>query len=209
MKTLLLFLLGTLLSVNVATANEHLLHKDNLNKRYRYAQPITFVERGVEFLIFPDGSFDFNTHYNAIYYGNSRRNTINATYNGPRATVSFSTNVNRGTSIVRDRFGNIRSIGNIYLNYDRFGNVTRIGSVFIDYGRGRNNTVTQVGGLKVNYNRWGEITNTRGFVNRESQYVAYDVRPHNDWDNDYDHFDDNSHYYYKRNGEVKKHKKRR
>jgi hypothetical protein len=36
--------------------------------RYRYAEPIMFVERGVEFLIFPDGSFDFNTNIGDSHY---------------------------------------------------------------------------------------------------------------------------------------------
>ena len=28
---------------------------------YRYADPIVFMERGIEFYVFPNGEFDFNT----------------------------------------------------------------------------------------------------------------------------------------------------
>lgn len=57
------------------------------------------MERGAEFLIFPDGSFDFNTrapdgYYNDdLYYkSNSKRGSINAEYRSPNVNVQFSSN---------------------------------------------------------------------------------------------------------------------
>ena len=66
MKRLLLLFAGLLIGLTSASATElhHQKKKTKIDKtkRYRYAQPIMFVERGVEFLVFPDGSFDFNTN---------------------------------------------------------------------------------------------------------------------------------------------------
>ncbi|MDP5157127.1 MAG: hypothetical protein NWQ07_00945 [Flaviramulus sp.] len=217
MKRLVLLFAGLLIGLTTASATEQTNQKpgDNLDisKRYRYAQPIVFMERGVEFLIFPDGSFDFNTHsgngyYDDAYYkNNSRRGSVNATYRGPNVSVSFSSNrVNSGVQVVHDRDGKVRRIGNVFLNYDRYGNITRAGSVYIRYGRGRNATVAQVGGLQVNYNRWGEIVNTRGYVNTYNRNVLYDVTRQNDRD-DYHYNNDDNYYYYKQHGKVKKQKK--
>ena len=55
----------TLSTVSAAVDHTARIQGEDLNQtRYNYAQPIQFVERGVEFLIFPDGSFDFNTQIN-------------------------------------------------------------------------------------------------------------------------------------------------
>ena len=173
-----------------------------------------FLERGIEFLIFPDGSFDFNTHINNGHYedtyyrnSNSRRGSINTSYHGPKVNVHYSSDFgNRGVSISRDRYGNVRRIGHVYLNYDRYGKITRVGSVFINYGRGRNATLTQVGGLRINYNRWGEIVNVRGFVNWNNRDAHNDIIRYNDR-NDFHYDSDDNYYYYKKNGEIKKQKK--
>ena len=234
MKKLILLFAGLLIGLTTASATEQ-THQDpdnhlDITNRTRYAQPIMFMERGVEFLIFPDGSFDFNTHGNDGYYdddtyykNNSRRGGINATYRGPNVSVNFSTKrTSRGLSVIRDRDGKVRRIGNVFLNYDRYGNITRAGSVYIRYSRGRNATVAQVGGLRVNYNHWGEIVNTRGQVNRYDDYCNFcgvdsctmdhinnDRDRHHDddrYDDDIYNNDDN-YYYYKQNGKVKKQKK--
>ncbi len=195
-----------LLSIHTVTAeNPNKDHNLDTAKHYRFAQPITFVERGIEFLIFPDGSFDFNTSY----MENSRRSTVNATYNGPRATINYTSTRAIKTTITRDRNGTIRSINNIYVNYDRFGKVIRIGNVFMDYEHGKKGTLTQVGNLRVNFNRWGEIIATHGFVNQENRFVAYNVVRHNDYVNNNERYDnDDNYYYFKQDGTVKKQKKR-
>ena len=217
MKRLVLLFAGLL--IGTAAIATELNHQNpdsdlNINKRYRYAQPISFMERGIEFLIFPDGSFDFNTHATDVYYddmyyknNNTRRGSINATYRGPNVSIQLTSNrTNRGVQIIHDRNGKVRRIGNVFLNYDRYGNITRAGSVYIRYNRGRNATITQVGNLKVNYNRWGEIVSTRGYVNWNNRNTHYDVIRHNDR-NDYHYDNDDNYYYYKQNGKVKTQKK--
>lgn len=213
MKRTVFLIAGLLMVLTTASATDLSKNsKENdidVTKRYRYAQPIVFVERGVEFLIFPDGSFDFNANYHDDYYNsNSRRNTINASYNDPRVSINYTSSTPRNTYISRDRSGNIRSIGNVYLNYDRYGKITRVGSVFIDYSRGRNATLSQVGGLRVNYNHWGEIVSVRGVVNQHNRFNDYHIDTHNTWTHNNQHCDnDDDFYYYKQHGKVKKQKK--
>lgn len=228
-RTLLLItaLLMCLTTVSATTLKDKDVGYNGLTKhRNRFAQPIMFVERGIEFLVFPDGSFDFNTTYN-LYYNDdqyyrtdSRRSSIDVNYRGQNVSFGYSSNnhnYNPAVYISRDHYGQVRRVGNVYINYNWNGQVSRVGSVYITYGRGRNSTLTQVGGLRVNYNVWGEIASVRGEVNRfQNGYCNltgtlkcdmrhdHGHRHDNDWyEGDYD----DNYYYYKSNGKVKKHKK--
>ncbi|WP_156113418.1 hypothetical protein [Wocania ichthyoenteri] len=160
MKRLLLLFTGLLIGLTTVSATE-LNHQDqktklNKTKRYRYAQPIMFAERGVEFLVFPDGSFDFNTNYEDTFYNDSyykkrtsKRHNINKTYGAPGKRVKHTSYRHRsgGVSISHDRDGKVRRIGNLFLNYDRYGKLKRVGSIYMSYKR--NGTLTQVGGLNL------------------------------------------------------------
>ncbi len=191
MKKLQLLFAAMLIGLTSATASEIVsetkamsLDKQGedltITKRYRYTQPILFVERGVEFLIFPDGSFDFNTNYgnwsNDDYYyrGNrNRRGTINRTFSVPGTRVNYTSsryNRNRGVRVIHDRWGNVRRIGNVFVNYDWNGRVKRIGSVYMRYNRGR---LTQVGGLRLIYGRHGRLINMRGHVNHHNDGCGF------------------------------------
>lgn len=110
------------ISANSATATNN--NTVVFNTNYSYNNTINFFERGIEFFVFINGEFDFNT----------------------------SNNFRRGVRIERGFNGEIRRVGNVFINYDRFGNVKRIGTVFINYFRGR---VTRVGDLRVRYDNWG------------------------------------------------------
>ncbi|TXE17273.1 hypothetical protein ES692_09825 [Psychroserpens burtonensis] len=80
MKRQLLFiaaLLTGLTSAQASTTGHVVRNGEDLNNvRYRFTEPIVFIERGVEFMIFPDGSFDFNTelenNISETYYRTSR-----------------------------------------------------------------------------------------------------------------------------------------
>lgn len=229
MKTQVLLFASMLIGLTSVTATETLsvTPEEDLNMtRYRYAQPIMFVERGVEFMIFPDGSFDFNTNLRGqvqtndnYYYRTStistRRGSVNTTFGAPGtiSRVHFSEPRERGVIIEHDRDGKVRRIGNVFINYDRFGKIKRAGSIYMSY-RG-NGTLSQVGGLRVNYNHWGEIVHTSGHVSPFSNScgicgmiactVNHSYTPigfdNNDWE------DDDDFYYYKQNGDLKKQKK--
>ncbi len=214
MKKLVLLITGLLMGLTTVTAEETVSKSDldinvTLTKRYHHAQPILFVERGIEFIIFPNGDFDFNTaldgygyndqYYNDLYYRttNTRRGTVNA----PGTTSRHYDYRPRGVQIIHDRYGNVRRIGNVFINYDFYGRVNRIGSVYIKYNRNR---LVQVGGLKLIYNKHGKLVNTRGQVNRQWRnnwtYNHFNF-DNNNWDNNDDF------YYYKKDGKKVKRSK--
>ncbi|SDS45474.1 hypothetical protein SAMN04515667_2217 [Formosa sp. Hel1_31_208] len=222
MKKLVLLFTGLLMGLTtVATAETMTASQgtDFDNSRYRFAEPIVFIERGVEFLIFPDGSFDFNTDlYNNVsnvYYRSprTRRGSVNTTYGAPGTTTRshYTNNGIRGVIITHNSNGQVRRIGNVFINYDRQGRIKRAGTVYMSYQR-RNGVLRQVGGLRVNYNRWGEIIHISGIVNQNNAqlncgvgsglggYEYNDLGDYGDFDEDY--------YYYRKNGKVKKQKKR-
>jgi len=233
MKRQVLFMAMVLIgltSATATTAGDAVLNGEDLNNtRYRFIEPIMFIELGVEFLVFPDGSFDFNTEVfttvpdeDNYYYRRSNtksrtrtrtRRSTNRTHGAP------STNYNvgdRGVLIRHDRQGRVRRIGNVFINYDRQGRLKRVGSIYMSYRRGQ---LKQVGGLRILFNRHGDVIGTRGFVNYNNQgcgicgisgcFVDHfdDSSHNNDWDNDWD--DDDDYYYYKKNGKTKKKKKKK
>jgi hypothetical protein len=211
MKSKILFLAVVLLGITSATATtagDAVLNGEDFNNaRYRFAEPIVFIERGVEFLIFPDGSFDFNTELSSTipddddyYYRRNRRST-NRTHGAPGTRYHQG---DRGVLVRHDRLGRVRRIGNVFINYDRHDRIKRIGSVYMSYRRGQ---LKQVGGLRLLYNRYGDVIGTRGQVNRWNQGFSIDYSDNNDWNDDWNNDDD--HYYYRKNGKVKKQKKRK
>lgn len=109
MKKNIIFLVGILgmFATNIAKAEAKNPKYFEIN--FNYNNAVNFFERGIEFFVFTNGDFDFDT----------------------------SNSYHRGVRIDRDFRGRIRSVGNVFINYDRFGNVTRIGSVFINYHRGQ------------------------------------------------------------------------
>ncbi len=110
------------------------------NSNYdRYNDAVTFVERGVEFNVFLDGSFDYRPLYNNSYYN----------FYG-----------NRRLPVIRNNFGRITRIGNTVINYGYYGNVIGIGNIPVNYRFGQ---LARVGNLVVEYDRWG-YPHFRGFV---------------------------------------------
>lgn len=103
---------------------------------------VTFIDKGVEFHVFLNGDFDFNTVNNNTYYNNRR------------------------LSVLRDNFGRVRQVGRTVINYGQFNNVTAIGNVPIRYQYGQ---LTNVGNLAVNYDRWG-YPHYSGFVKQNRFY---------------------------------------
>ncbi|RZN84010.1 MAG: hypothetical protein EVB11_02930 [Winogradskyella sp.] len=212
MKKVILLLAVMLTGLITATAAEKTsatLNKDlDITSRYNYVQPILFVERGVEFLIFADGSFDFNTDFignstRPNYYRN-RRGNVNRSFGAPGTTYRHRGS-RRGVRITHDYLGRVRRIGNVFINYDRQGRIKRAGTVYMRY---RYNRLQQVGNLRLQYNRRGRLVGYRGFVNHNNRDCNTFNQWDNNWnDNDYDWDDDDDFYYYRQNGKVKKHKK--
>ena len=227
MKKLVLLFTGVLMTLATVTAAEKISAtqgEDLIITRYGYAQPIQFVERGVEFLIFPDGSFDFNTDLNYtqgdFYYRtpNPRRGpSINATFGASGTQVHFVTPRRpRGVIVSHDSEGKVRRVGNVFANYNRYDQVKRLGSVYIGYNQF--SLVDQVGGLHIRYDQLGNVIAMTGHVNYWNQgcgicsgnsctinhFGGYTTWDENDQFNDTEDF-----YYYKKDGKTKKQKKTR
>ena len=181
--------------------------RNNRPVDYRYADPIVFMERGIEFYVFPNGEFDFNTV--ATTASNPRRGTVNRTYGAPGSytnTNSYSTSRNTGTKIEHDYLGRVRRVGNVFINYDATGKVKRVGSVYMNYN---SFALTQVGGLRIIYDRRGRIVNIVGVVNGYSSNYNYTTQnTHNQTNNHYNNNDngydngsnEEDYYYYRQDG---------
>lgn len=207
MKKITFLVAGILfLGINVAKASDKKVLTDDEGKSryhvdYRNAEPIVFLERGVEFYIFPNGEFDFNTASN--YYGTNprpRSGGINTTYGAPGVRSNYGPR-DRGIIIEHDYMGRVRRVGNTFINYDAYGRVKRIGNVYMKYN---SFALTQVGGLRIIYDRRGRIIDIVGYVNYNSSHYNYNPGNGNGYgnnDHDYGNDDnDDDYYYYKKDG---------
>ena len=210
MRKITLLVASLLLMSNVTIASEkNVFGATNEGYRfitdYRDADPIVFKERGIEFLIFLDGQFDFNTQptTSGIRY---RTENLNRTYGAPGIrTVTVSNSYygpSRGVRVEHDNLGRVRRVGNVFINYDAYGRVKRVRSVYMKYN---SFALKQVSNMKIIYNRRGQIIDIVGFVNYSNQNNGYNFGGNghgngygNGNNNGYDSDDD--FYYYKKDG---------
>lgn len=149
-KITLLVVASFILVGSMAYASENPVFSDNTDRRgyyidYRDAEPIIFKERGIEFMLFPNGEFDFNTKP-------AVRPRVNGTSDAPRGM--FYGTSERGIRVEHDNFGRVRRVGNVYINYDAYGRVKRIGTIYMSYN---SFAVTKVGNMRIVYDRRGRI----------------------------------------------------
>ena len=207
MKKITLLVASIFLVGSVANASEIINLSDEnykMNVRFDENEPIHFTERGIEFFVFSNGEFDFNTRpedsQGDYYYKTAGRR--GADVNTNRHQENF------GVKIERDSFGRIRRIGNTFINYDYTDRVCRIGNVFMRYNRF---ALSQVGGLQIVYNRYGQIVDiygsVKGYRNHAYAYNDHDYRNNNGHNNEYhnndnndDSNDDDHYYYFKKDG---------
>ena len=178
----------------VANASEIIKFSDVANFRtFSNAEPITFTERGIEFYIFPDGQFDFNTEpsQGEVYYRTGRRGNVNTTYGAP-ANVNLG-----GVKIEHDNQGRVRRIGNVFVNYDSQDRIKRIGSVYMTYN---NFNLTRVGNLQIVYNRRGQIIDMIGNVNGRN-YIAQNGSNSTYYGNSQSYNNNNDNIYYRKANE--------
>ena len=187
MKKITLLVATVLLVGNVVNATE-------VRTRFSLQEPISFMERGIEFFVFPNGDFDFNTRPQ-----DSQGDYFYRTAGKRGTAVSARRPINYGTRIEHDSFGRIRRVGNTFINYDSRDRVNRIGTVYMRYNR---HSLTQIGGMQIVYNRRGDIINMFGNVKgvRNQGYVYQ-----SNYDYDYDYAsnnprNDDDYYYYKADG---------
>ncbi|RTY95260.1 hypothetical protein [Flavobacterium sp. GT3R68] len=196
MKKITLLVASIFLVGSVANASEIINFSDErrLPVDFRDADPIVFTERGIEFFVFPDGQFDFNTRPSTgdIYYKANRRGAVNATHGAP-AQVQ---NGNYGVRVEHDNFGRVRRVGNVFINYDGNDRIKRIGSVYMTYNR---IALTQVGGLQIIYNRHGQIIDMVGDVKGRRSNGCSQGYYSNEYENN-STSNDQDYYYYKTDG---------
>lgn len=152
-------LLVALMSLITVSANTITKSNVKIGVNNRYDDAVTFIERGIKFHIFLNGDFDFNTHSRYNYRKRGR---------------------DYGVRIERNYKGQIRRVGNVFINYDHRGNVKRIGNVFINYRFGQ---LSRVGNLTIEYDRWGNPF-FRGSVKRDRYY--YDNEDYDDYNDSCD-----------------------
>ena len=206
MKKITLLVASILLLGNVAKASD-VKKFDEGNDRHEFNidEPIVFTERGIEFFVFTNGDFDFNTRpedsQGGYYFKSAGKKGSDANLErGGRGPVNY------GVIIEHDSFGRVRRVGNTFINYDFNDRVSRIGSVFMRYNRF---ALTQVGGLKIVYNRFGEITDMIGCVKGRTNGFT-NTYYGNNYDNHYNNehhnttyatnYNSNDYYYYKADG---------
>lgn len=170
---------------------------------YRDADPIVFQERGIEFFIFLDGQFDFNTQA-TISGPRYRAENMNRTFGAPGVrTVNVSNTYYgpaRGVRVEHDNQGRVRRVGNVFINYDVFGRVKRIGSVYMKYN---SFALKQVGNMRIIYNRRGQIIDVVGFVNFYNQGNNYNFGGNGNGNTTNFDLDEDFYYYRKDGSKVK------
>jgi hypothetical protein len=157
------FLVASILLMGGGVANA--TERNNLSSErrvavdFRNAEPIIFTEGGIEFFVFADGQFDFNTR--SLARGNSFKPNKRGNGNKNYGTAASFRRDNYGVKVEYDRRGNVTRIGNVSINFDSNDRIRRIGSVQMFYNRF---ALEQVGGLEIIYNRRGQVVDTYGSV---------------------------------------------
>ncbi|UJH91534.1 hypothetical protein LZ575_02015 [Antarcticibacterium sp. 1MA-6-2] len=143
--------------------------------RPNYGEAFIFIERGVEFAVYPNGEFDF-------YYNPQFLNTSPMQIGHPGYNISYNAYHNYDAFVQYDDFGAVIQIESVPVYYDYYGRLVQAGDVVIHYNSiGR---IARIGGMKVRYNSFGQPIRYVGYINRyNTAYVyrpwhTYYVRPH-------------------------------
>ncbi len=154
----LVFLAVVFLGGIAAQANQvtNLDHNTTTGIRYNKPQSITFIQRGVQYFVYPNGEFDYRV-IRSQYRG--RRGNYNNNAPGTTYGVTYAT-TNRAR-VSYDFYGNIIKIGRVNIFYNRRGKVNQIGNVSLRYRHGR---LVRVGNLHITYDGWGRIAGVNGYV---------------------------------------------
>lgn len=184
MKKITFLVASVLMVSNIINATES-------RTRFNFEEPISFMERGIEFFVFPNGEFDFNTRPQ-----DSQGDYFYKTAGKRNESVALRGLINYGVLIEHDSFGRVRRIGNTFVNYDNRNRVNRIGSVYMRYNRF---ALTQIGGMQIVYNHRGDIVDTigsiKGYRNQgyaysyqnyyQDNYINHYTSNYQDYDNQY------------------------
>lgn len=186
--------LGGITTQAIAQRHDGVVVKKGNKHRYYKSQSVRFVENGVLFTVYTDGTFSFTDQFYGKPYRKNRRVHKMNYYGKSRQHGKYR----RGYRPIRvdtDPFGNIIGVNGICISYKRNGKVKQIGTVPIFHKRGY---MVQVGGMTLQYDRFGNIRNRFGIINRHNDdfwhtnWYTYNDYGDDDWDDDWD--DDDRHY---------------
>jgi len=196
MKKITFLVASVLLLGNLVKASEIIKTAGVENSmRISFNEPISFVERGIEFFVFPNGDFDFNTRPE-----DSQGDYLYRKAGGRNKGAHDRGNSNFGVLIQHDSFGRVRRVGNTFINYDSRDRISRIGSVYMKYNRF---ALSQIGGMKLIYNYRGDIVNTVGSIKGfGNQGFVYSNSYQNNYNTSYtsNNSSDDNYYYYRVDG---------
>ncbi|MEP2935557.1 MAG: hypothetical protein ABJM06_07545 [Gilvibacter sp.] len=162
------FLVGITAQASINTAHSSATPQGNYD-RYLNSQSVTFVEDGVTYEVFLNGSFDFDMpHYTRSYRGRKVKVRRNAQRRGVVITNNSRRIVNK--RIFKDRRGVIHAIGQTKLRYNDYGRLNKVGGIRLRYSQGK---LLQVGDMHIIYNRRGLVTRTVGNINHRN--IIYGV----------------------------------
>jgi len=116
---------------------------------HNYNEPVEINVRGVKFYVFANGIFDFNTHPNNTY----RSKRFHNRHSYP--------SVEYGVRIERNRYGDIRRVGNVFINYNRHRQVSRIGNIFISYNH--SGFFKKIGRMRIRHEAGGYLIYRRSY----------------------------------------------
>jgi hypothetical protein len=159
-----IYLLLTMLLVGVSSQASPAAQTNFGHSAYQDA--FIFIERGVEFAIFPDGQFDF--FFNP--QGNFNRVS-------PHVNYSYNAGYNYGPFVQYDDYGAVIQIENVPVYYDYYGRIVQAGRVQIRYNAF--GMVNRVGNLLVHYDPYHRYSHTSGFINNTN--IRYVYRPWHDY----------------------------
>lgn len=147
-------------------------HTTSAQGTYKGSVPFVFIERDVEFAIFPNGEFDF------AYVGNNYQYNP---YNGPRRPFSYNGGYNYDMYLQFDRYGAVIQVESVPIYYDPYGRVSQIGNIRIKY---YGDYVGEIGNMHIIYKSNGVYMASSGYVNAYNQnyrpqpWHAYYARPY-------------------------------
>lgn len=144
-----------------------------IERTYKANEPYIFVERGVEFAVFPNGEFDF------AYVGfNYEENP----YKTPSRPFSYNGGYNYDMYLQFDIFGAIIQIETVPVYYDNYGRIIQAGSVDIIYSE---DAIAQIGNMHVRYQKGIANHISKGYINlsdrhlvKRPQHIEYYLKPH-------------------------------
>lgn len=147
-------------------------HTATAQGTYKGSVPFVFIERDVEFAIFPNGEFDF------AYVGNNYQYNP---YNGPRRPFSYNGGYNYDMYLQFDRYGAVVQVESVPIYYDPYGRVSQIGNIRIKY---YGDYVGEIGNMHIIYERGNVYLASSGYVNSYNQnyrpqpWHSYYARPY-------------------------------